>query len=179
MPDVFPVVEKSAAPSKRPSVKRQREADSESDDEPRQFRRVRIRCRQRAKKEGSQDGAEFETLPKPRRRTMRCICGERDDLGLPENNSDYAPSARTARTWLIQCVDCKVWQHRSCVGTANGNDPLGGWYCERCPKVKLIKGRCRSCNRAESPEWRRGPDGPKTLCNACGLRRCLSRLSDC
>ena len=22
----------------------------------------------------------------------------------------------------------------------------------------------------ESPEWRKGPNGPKTLCNACGLR---------
>lgn len=22
----------------------------------------------------------------------------------------------------------------------------------------------------ESPEWRKGPSGPKTLCNACGLR---------
>ena len=32
-------------------------------------------------------------------------------------------------------------------------------------------GRCHSCNRAETPEWRRGPDGARTLCNACGLRR--------
>jgi len=22
----------------------------------------------------------------------------------------------------------------------------------------------------DSPEWRKGPTGPKTLCNACGLR---------
>lgn len=22
----------------------------------------------------------------------------------------------------------------------------------------------------DSPEWRKGPSGPKTLCNACGLR---------
>jgi glutamate--cysteine ligase catalytic subunit len=33
-------------------------------------------------------------------------------------------------------------------------------------------GRCHSCNRAETPEWRRGPDGARTLCNACGLRKC-------
>jgi len=32
-------------------------------------------------------------------------------------------------------------------------------------------GRCHSCNRAETPEWRRGPDGARTLCNACGLRK--------
>jgi hypothetical protein len=29
---------------------------------------------------------------------------------------------------------------------------------------------CRTCGRTDSPEWRKGPDGPKTLCNACGLR---------
>ena len=34
-------------------------------------------------------------------------------------------------------------------------------------------GRCHSCNRAETPEWRRGPDGARTLCNACGLRMYL------
>ncbi|CAE6451677.1 unnamed protein product [Rhizoctonia solani] len=28
---------------------------------------------------------------------------------------------------------------------------------------------CRRCHRTDSPAWRKGPDGPKTLCNACGL----------
>lgn len=37
-------------------------------------------------------------------------------------------------------------------------------------------GRCHSCNRAETPEWRRGPNGAKTLCNACRLRMCLPYL---
>ncbi|KAL5604908.1 hypothetical protein BROUX41_001763 [Berkeleyomyces rouxiae] len=30
-------------------------------------------------------------------------------------------------------------------------------------------GRCHSCARVDTPEWRRGPDGARTLCNACGL----------
>ncbi|ORZ38026.1 hypothetical protein BCR44DRAFT_1384694, partial [Catenaria anguillulae PL171] len=30
-------------------------------------------------------------------------------------------------------------------------------------------GRCHSCSATETPEWRRGPDGRATLCNACGL----------
>ena len=38
-------------------------------------------------------------------------------------------------------------------------------------------GRCHSCNRAETPEWRRGPDGARTLCNACGLRTLYPRTS--
>ncbi|KAL7311743.1 hypothetical protein PS15m_009467 [Mucor circinelloides] len=29
---------------------------------------------------------------------------------------------------------------------------------------------CTDCGTTDAPEWRRGPSGPKTLCNACGLR---------
>lgn len=35
---------------------------------------------------------------------------------------------------------------------------------------ETLKRRCHSCNRGVSGgEWRRGPDGAGTLCNACGL----------
>lgn len=30
--------------------------------------------------------------------------------------------------------------------------------------------QCAHCNRKDSPEWRKGPDGSRSLCNACGLR---------
>lgn len=30
-------------------------------------------------------------------------------------------------------------------------------------------GSCQACGTTETPEWRRGPDGARTLCNACGL----------
>ncbi|KAG9291365.1 hypothetical protein G9A89_003469 [Geosiphon pyriformis] len=33
---------------------------------------------------------------------------------------------------------------------------------------------CESCKTNSSPEWRRGPTGHKTLCNACGLRHSRS-----
>eukprot|EP01103_Thecamoeba_quadrilineata_P007510 TRINITY_DN17377_c0_g1_i1.p1 TRINITY_DN17377_c0_g1~~TRINITY_DN17377_c0_g1_i1.p1 ORF type:complete len:336 (-),score=45.48 TRINITY_DN17377_c0_g1_i1:18-1025(-) len=29
---------------------------------------------------------------------------------------------------------------------------------------------CEWCGTSSTPEWRRGPNGPKTLCNACGLK---------
>jgi len=29
---------------------------------------------------------------------------------------------------------------------------------------------CHFCGRKETPEWRKGPSGPATLCNACGLQ---------
>ncbi|ESZ98076.1 hypothetical protein SBOR_1532 [Sclerotinia borealis F-4128] len=38
-------------------------------------------------------------------------------------------------------------------------------------KLKLVEEYvCTDCGTTESPEWRKGPYGPKTLCNACGLR---------
>ncbi|KAH6824157.1 GATA transcription factor 16 [Perilla frutescens var. hirtella] len=29
---------------------------------------------------------------------------------------------------------------------------------------------CKVCGSINTPLWRKGPDGPQTLCNACGLR---------
>jgi PAS domain S-box-containing protein len=29
---------------------------------------------------------------------------------------------------------------------------------------------CTDCGTLESPEWRKGPSGPKTMCNACGCK---------
>ena len=31
---------------------------------------------------------------------------------------------------------------------------------------------CTDCGTLDSPEWRKGPNGPKTLCNACGCKCC-------
>lgn len=32
---------------------------------------------------------------------------------------------------------------------------------------------CTDCGTLDSPEWRKGPNGPKTLCNACGRKWAL------
>merc|ERR1711934_135188 len=36
-------------------------------------------------------------------------------------------------------------------------------------RPKLMINYCRSCGTTDTPEWRKGPDGQKSLCNACGL----------
>lgn len=36
--------------------------------------------------------------------------------------------------------------------------------------------RCTHCAVEETPQWRLGPDGPRTLCNACGVRFKSGRL---
>ncbi|GLC34045.1 hypothetical protein PLESTB_000831400 [Pleodorina starrii] len=36
---------------------------------------------------------------------------------------------------------------------------------------RLVSGNyCRECRITETPQWRQGPEGPRTLCNACGVR---------
>lgn len=53
------------------------------------------------------------------------------------------------------------------------------------PKKKLSGGesggaavqrRCTHCQVTKTPQWRAGPNGPKTLCNACGVRFKSGRL---
>lgn len=57
---------------------------------------------------------------------------------------------------------------------ADKSDPryAGSSYLDK--KAKKLKTAeeyvCTDCGTLDSPEWRRGPSGPKTLCNACGLR---------
>ncbi|KAI1451958.1 hypothetical protein F4805DRAFT_449242 [Annulohypoxylon moriforme] len=47
-------------------------------------------------------------------------------------------------------------------------DPRTG---EKKKKLKIAEEYvCTDCGTLDSPEWRKGPSGPKTLCNACGLR---------
>lgn len=36
--------------------------------------------------------------------------------------------------------------------------------------------KCMHCEVTETPQWREGPMGPKTLCNACGVRYRSGRL---
>lgn len=47
---------------------------------------------------------------------------------------------------------------------------------EEGDRRKRLKGKyqCADCGTSDSPEWRKGPRGPKTLCNACGCKLVIS-----
>lgn len=44
------------------------------------------------------------------------------------------------------------------------------------PSATKIGRRCQHCQVDKTPQWRAGPMGPKTLCNACGVRYKSGRL---
>lgn len=48
-----------------------------------------------------------------------------------------------------------------------GGDPAG---------MDRLSRRCTHCASEKTPQWRTGPMGPKTLCNACGVRYKSGRL---
>ncbi|GAA6061673.1 hypothetical protein JCM10212_000856 [Sporobolomyces blumeae] len=54
----------------------------------------------------------------------------------------------------------------------SANGTKGDGTGEKKKKARVDEGEfvCRDCGTVDSPEWRKGPDGPKSLCNACGLR---------
>ncbi|MQL71297.1 hypothetical protein Taro_003643 [Colocasia esculenta] len=47
---------------------------------------------------------------------------------------------------------------------------------EEPPASPRERRRCWHCEVEETPQWRAGPNGPKTLCNACGVRYKSGRL---
>ncbi|KAF5749186.1 putative GATA transcription factor 9 [Tripterygium wilfordii] len=51
-----------------------------------------------------------------------------------------------------------------------GNDGRWGVMQQQPPR------RCTHCQSQRTPQWRAGPMGPKTLCNACGVRYKSGRL---
>ncbi|KAL8516009.1 hypothetical protein ACS0TY_014617 [Phlomoides rotata] len=44
------------------------------------------------------------------------------------------------------------------------------------PQRSSVAKKCAHCEVTKTPQWREGPMGPKTLCNACGVRYRSGRL---
>lgn len=40
----------------------------------------------------------------------------------------------------------------------------------KTPPCEAFKRSCSDCHTTSTPLWRGGPAGPRTLCNACGIR---------
>ncbi|CAD6342080.1 unnamed protein product [Miscanthus lutarioriparius] len=66
-------------------------------------------------------------------------------------------------------------------GNTGGDDIAGGGGIRRRRPGPRQRNRqaqrvCSHCHSPETPQWRAGPDGPGTLCNACGIRYAANRL---
>ncbi|BDA44852.1 probable GATA transcription factor 12 at C-terminar half [Coccomyxa sp. Obi] len=86
--------------------------------------------------------------------------------------------SQSARAELRRAGSGKSEDSMSAAATDSEADSIttdGGSH-KRKPGSKKGAGRrarrmtCRNCATHQTPQWRCGPEGPRTLCNACGVR---------
>ncbi|XP_010424892.1 PREDICTED: GATA transcription factor 18 [Camelina sativa] len=79
-----------------------------------------------------------------------CISNFWDLLHTKNNNSKTTPFSNVPPFSTNKPT-------RGCSGGGGGGD-------------SLLSRRCANCDTTSTPLWRNGPRGPKSLCNACGIR---------
>nr|XP_043629523.1 GATA transcription factor 4-like [Erigeron canadensis] len=86
----------------------------------------------------------------------------------PENPSFHSRS-RSKRT--------RAPSHNSSSWTSSlPQVPTSASSRETKSQNNVVRRRCTHCASEKTPQWRTGPLGPKTLCNACGVRYKSGRL---
>ncbi|XP_025979745.1 GATA transcription factor 1-like isoform X1 [Glycine max] len=71
------------------------------------------------------------------------------------------------RPGLAENSSQQVWWRQPSNGTSKADEGM---------KISSIGRKCQHCGAEKTPQWRAGPSGPKTLCNACGVRFKSGRL---
>ncbi|KAF9818835.1 hypothetical protein IEO21_02491 [Rhodonia placenta] len=109
-----------------------------------------------------------DETPRPPKRPWEDM--SRDEAPASNGNYPEQPQSQYLDVADKTTAEADMEIIRSKRATSTGGNAPGQ------PKSKYRKrsratppGKCHSCNIRETPEWRRGPDGARTLCNACGL----------
>ena len=111
---------------------------------------------------------------------------KRDTSSLPKKMFECTPIS--SKVTLVKQPMHDVVRYSNVANQGSVRSTAPGLKRERPPsqtKVKLAKtGKftkksvsrttvqpyCHVCGTHSTPEWRKGPDGPATLCNACGIK---------
>ncbi|XP_060212805.1 GATA transcription factor 1-like [Lycium barbarum] len=93
------------------------------------------------------------------------MTGYGSSLQVPVNYPVGARSKRRRRTTFIdlQIEHLCVWRNQV-------------KFKNTTKRASSLGRRCQHCGVDKTPQWRAGPTGPKTLCNACGVRYKSGRL---
>eukprot|EP01133_Synstelium_polycarpum_P007383 gene7383-8604_t len=103
---------------------------------------------------GNNDEGRVPVLTRPRR-FRKSKVKNKQEHSIGSNNNNMPQSAEHALDLLAAGGDA------SKVAIGNG----GGATKRKSTEIK----HCTSCGTTSSPEWRKGPAGNQSLCNACGL----------
>lgn len=81
----------------------------------------------------------------------------------PSNNNSWT-STQAPNTQICETTKIKRETYTSSTSSSGDTTESG------------VVRRCTHCSSEKTPQWRTGPLGPKTLCNACGVRYKSGRL---
>ncbi|AEC10500.1 GATA transcription factor 2 [Arabidopsis thaliana] len=115
--------------------------------------------------------------------TMTSVKTETSFPGKPRSKRSRAP-APFAGTWSPMPLESEHQQLHSAAKfkpkkeQSGGGGGGGGRHQSSSSETTEGGGmrRCTHCASEKTPQWRTGPLGPKTLCNACGVRFKSGRL---
>ena len=103
------------------------------------------------------------------------------------NSSSNTTTLTNGNTVMHWCGNVKVPVKARSKGLRkcrNLRNQENGWWVQENVKnanakeagSRTIGRKCQHCGAEKTPQWRAGPLGPKTLCNACGVRYKSGRL---
>ncbi|CAN6350106.1 unnamed protein product [Urochloa humidicola] len=81
----------------------------------------------------------------------------------------YPSVSASAVSWDVAASDQSYYCCQGAVA-AGGGCASKGAVARAEHDAMLVDRRCANCGTSSTPLWRNGPRGPKSLCNACGIR---------
>lgn len=84
------------------------------------------------------------------------------------NNNTNNGKARSSSYMPNFCWD--ILQPKHTPSSHSSHKPSRGSNTNVSGADPLLARRCANCDTTSTPLWRNGPRGPKSLCNACGIR---------
>lgn len=125
-------------------------------------------------------GAPYGMIPV----TMPATHARRHSAEGFDPDVDVRRQARKRRMSIREEVDPSVMPVVSCRPARTKSSPAG--FEMMVAQNDIIVGassgpqrRCTHCGASKTPQWRAGPFGQKTLCNACGVKYKAGRLTSC
>ncbi|CAL4971705.1 unnamed protein product [Urochloa decumbens] len=125
----------------------------------------------------SSDGSSLETESPPPVSRLVVVPRKKRDVSIKRGKRLWSlgiPSTIPASSRGNPSVE-QDGRHRKKVG-GGGGGVRQRLPVARPPTSRQTQRRCTHCDSTETPQWRAGPDGPGTLCNACGIRYTMNKL---
>ncbi|XWS77270.1 hypothetical protein CRYUN_Cryun01aG0246800 [Craigia yunnanensis] len=99
-------------------------------------------------------------------------------LNHRNDHSSFSSKARSNRSRAVTTLNATTWMTMSeTAATLTGKSKTKKEIQHQASQAEEggVR-RCTHCASEKTPQWRTGPLGPKTLCNACGVRYKSGRL---